>query len=41
MKELLIIIVLVFVGTKCAQFYNQWEEPLASRALRSAGIVPY
>ena len=40
MKELLIIISLIVIGTKCASIYNEWEEPQASRELRLAGLLP-
>jgi hypothetical protein len=37
-KELLIVIILVAVGTECVRLYNVWEEPRASREVRLAGL---
>lgn len=39
MKEVLIVVAIVVVGTKCVQMYNAWEEPLASKVLRESLAV--
>lgn len=38
MKELLIVISLIVIGTSFVAAYNDWEEPHASRELRLAGL---
>lgn len=39
MRELLIVVTIVVVGIKCVQFYNEWEEPLASKILRQSIVA--
>ena len=37
-KELLIVVGLIVIGTECIAMYNEWEEPHASRKLRFASL---
>ena len=39
MREVLIVLAIVVVGTKCIQMYNVWEEPLTSKILRESLAV--